>query len=115
MSTMIMMSTGNIQPVHGVHDVAKLEQLIESMETTGWQGRPILAIGTEEYAQALTGSHRIEAAHRAGIDIPVLLIECDTDWTAEYRIDNECDRLDLVADLGDDDARTLLGNEDGEL
>lgn len=107
----IMMKTSEILPVHEVRDQIKLDDLIASMETEGWIGRPVLAIGTSECAQAITGSHRIEAAHRAGIHVPVLLIECDTDWTEEYSIDTEYDRMDLVNDLGDDDARALLAEE----
>ena len=107
----ITMRTSAINPVHEVRDQIKMDDLIASMETDGWIGRPVLAIGTIEYAQAITGSHRIEAAHRAGIDVPVLLIDCDTDWTDEYSIDTEYDRMDLVNDLGDDDARALLAEE----
>lgn len=111
MTTLITMMGSAINPIHEVRDQVKLEQLIASMENEGWTGRPVLAIGTMEYAQALTGSHRIEAAHRIGIDIPVLLIESGTDWTVDYSVDSEYDRMDLVHDLGDESARALLSAE----
>ena len=58
-----------------------------------------------------SGAHRIAAAHRIGIDIPVLLIESETDWTVDYSVDSEYDRMDLVHDLGDESARALLSAE----
>lgn len=60
-----------IQPLNAITDQAKYEKMVEDMETEGYKGAPIVAMenGNEGYI-ALTGSHRIYAARRAGIDIP---------------------------------------------
>lgn len=58
--------SGGIDPLHGVTDHAKLGELTAAMDEHGWQGAPILADGET----ALTGSHRIPAAHEAWVDIP---------------------------------------------
>jgi len=52
------------------HDL--IESLVESMKKDGWTGRPLLVEEVcryERYTQyfAWTGSHRIEAAKRAGL------------------------------------------------
>lgn len=64
-----------IQPLNAITDQAKYEKMVEDMETEGYKGAPIVAMenGNEGYI-ALTGSHRIYAARRAGIDIPVVVI-----------------------------------------
>ena len=53
---------------HAAADAGKVAELVASMLADGWQGAPVLAIGE----QALTGTHRIEAAREAGIDVPTL-------------------------------------------
>lgn len=42
---------------HEVRDAEKLQSLIASMESNGWQGAPLVAIGDE----LITGSHRYAA------------------------------------------------------
>src|ERR1700753_448665 len=62
-----------IEPVNSVTDPKKLEGLIERFREDGWNGRPILVIkGHHNGVQALTGSHRIYAAKKAGIEVPVV-------------------------------------------
>jgi len=107
-----MMKTWAIEPLHGIMDCEKFHALVASMETEGWVGRPILAIGTEECAQAITGTHRLYAAREAEIDVPVVLIETDIDWTEEYCISTEVDRRELVEALGTQEAIELLLAED---
>lgn len=62
-----------IQPWNDADDRAKLAQLIDSMETNGWAGAPVLVI-TEPDGDpiAITGSHRIHAARQADIDVPTV-------------------------------------------
>lgn len=67
-----------ITPVHEVRDTKKLQNLTESMQKNGWQGRPILAYDVGRGPEALTGSHRIAAARAAGIKkIPVMYVDKD--------------------------------------
>ncbi len=60
----------DIIPPHEVQDENLLTTLTNSMRTTGWNGAPIVWDPTT--SQALTGSHRIAAAHAAGINVPVI-------------------------------------------
>lgn len=64
-----------IQPLNAITDQAKYEKMVEDMETEGYKGAPIVVMenGNEGYI-ALTGSHRIYAARKAGIDIPAVVI-----------------------------------------
>jgi hypothetical protein len=55
---------------HGHKTTAiNVERIEQSMRNGGWQGRPLLVIdmGIEGKVKALTGSHRLEAALRAGL------------------------------------------------
>ena len=45
------------------------------MQESGYQGRPILAYMDENKAKALTGSHRLYAARKAGIEVPVVFVK----------------------------------------
>ena len=60
-----------MEPVNPVTSQTKKDALAYDFATSGYSGRPIVAIeqGNNGY-QALTGSHRIYAAREAGIDIP---------------------------------------------
>ena len=60
---------------HEVKDKAKFAKMVEDLEENGWQGRPVLAEKYGEDFQAWTGSHRIAAAKKAGVDVPVVLID----------------------------------------
>lgn len=57
-------------PRHGVVDPAKRDRLAADMAANGWIGAPV--VGDVETAQAITGSHRIPAAHAAGIEVPAV-------------------------------------------
>ena len=81
-------SASRIEPIHGVRDNEKLNLLVESMEEKGWTGRPIPVYEGIYGKMALTGSHRIAAAKKAGIDIPI------------YEIDG-------LADFSDSEGRTI--------
>jgi len=68
-----------IVPLHEVRDEEKLNNLIQSMEETGWCGRPLVVIDCGNEYRALTGSHRIAAAIKAGLaEIPIACIEYGT-------------------------------------
>ena len=85
-------SAMSIEPPHNVRDAKKLLSLTESMKNTGWQGRPILTYDVGRGEEALTGSHRIEAAREANIEVPI------------YRIENAGDYVDKngksIVDVG---------------
>ncbi|AGC43271.1 hypothetical protein MYSTI_01940 [Myxococcus stipitatus DSM 14675] len=68
-----------IFPRHEVRDAARLERIATSMAVDGWVGRPLLAIGD----QGVTGSHRLAAARRLGVEVPVVVVD-------------ECERLTLA-------------------
>jgi len=76
-------------PKHGVTNTAKLDQMIADMRAAdGWPlgMPPVLVAGDNE---ALTGSHRLAAAHTLGIEPQCLniqavidqLIDDGYDWT----------------------------------
>jgi hypothetical protein len=67
-------SPSKIEPVNEVQDKEKLKQLVSSMKKEGWKGRPIAVLSYGDQYQALTGSHRIFAARKAGIKVPVVVI-----------------------------------------
>jgi len=91
----------NIRPLHDVIDANKLDSIVESMNSNGWIGRPILALNCGDYLQALTGSHRIAAAERAGVEVKVYTID-QTVYNGEN--DNEVELYTQLVD-GDDDER----------
>ena len=71
-------SPKNIIPLNGVTVPENLAKIVASMTENGWVGDPIVVVPCGEAYQALTGSHRIEAAMRAGLEtIPVELVESD--------------------------------------
>ena len=86
------LSAESIVSPHGVRDTEKLLSLTKSMKDSGWQGRPILTYDVGRGEEALTGSHRIEAAKKANIEVPI------------YRIENAGDYVDKngksILDLG---------------
>ena len=65
----------SIKPLNKVEDRKKYNEILESMKQEGWQGRPILAYEENGKTKALTGSHRIYAARKAGIDVPVVMVK----------------------------------------
>lgn len=92
-----------IQPLNAITDQEKYEKMVEDMETEGYKGAPIVAMenGNEGYI-ALTGSHRIYAARKAGIDIPVVVIP-QTEETVRILDDrDDGDRAITAEELFDD-------------
>jgi uncharacterized ParB-like nuclease family protein len=66
-----------IEPWHEVTDYEKLEWIVEDMKENGWCGRPLVVLEIDGEYQALTGSHRYEAAKEVGLsEIPCAVVEC---------------------------------------
>lgn len=70
----VLINPKNLKPLNKVEDVEKYKTIVNSMEESGYHGRPILAYMDKGKAKALTGSHRIFAARKAGIDVPVVFV-----------------------------------------
>jgi hypothetical protein len=73
-----------VEPRHRVVDQKLLGKLIRSMQTGGWQGRPLLVVKKGDVYDAITGSHRAEAAMKARVPIPVVILQ-DADLTKAQR------------------------------
>jgi hypothetical protein len=72
-TTIALHDPDRIQPPHDIVDAAKLDALTEAMTASGWVGAPVVVTTIEPGDPiAVTGSHRIRAAARAGIDVPVV-------------------------------------------
>jgi hypothetical protein len=67
---------------HAVRDEAKLANLVEAFEA-GEAVSPVvvLRLGDDDsYPRAITGSHRIAAANKAGVDVPTICIQATNAW-----------------------------------
>lgn len=74
-----IVSEGTIEECHCVRDEEKFNSIVESMEENGWIGRPLVVVDLGGEYKALTGSHRLAAARKAGIGkIPVACVEFGT-------------------------------------
>lgn len=75
MARLKTLSPSSIRPPHGYDLEGRLEALVKSMKKNGWKGQPLILMPKEgRKYQALTGSHRWEAAKRVGIKIPVIIL-----------------------------------------
>ena len=74
----INMDPSDIEPLNGITDQEKYEELVISFREDGYNGVPVL-VGNECIGiyDAVTGSHRILAAREAGIEIPCVIIDDD--------------------------------------
>lgn len=91
-------STESINPnedyIQGINDTdpKKVSTLADSFEKKGYIGRPIVLIenGNEGYV-AVTGSHRIEAAKQADVDLKAIVLDNNDETTEliEARDDDE--------------------------
>ncbi len=64
-----------LEPPHGVRDTDKLSAIEQSMADHGWIGRPIPVYDSGNGLFALTGSHRLAAAKRTGVDVPIVYVD----------------------------------------
>lgn len=97
----------DITPLHTVTDWDKAKRIARSMEEDGWTGYPILVIGCDSCGDAITGTHRLWAAQKAGIEPEVHVIDCEIVGAEDY---NE-EWAELVCDMvecGDDADRLAL-------
>lgn len=97
--------TGYAAP-HAVTDGDKVEKLAADMAERGWNGAPLVVLN--EYAQAVTGVHRLAAAEQVGIPVPgvdaeELLAACGIDlWERrEDYADLDETLVALIAELPD--------------
>lgn len=101
----IYSDTESINPnedyIQGINDTdaAKVNTLAKSFEDKGYVGRPVVLVenGNEGYI-AVTGSHRIEAAKQADVDLKAIVLE------------NNEDTAQLI-DARDDDERANIAKE----
>jgi hypothetical protein len=114
-----VVSPNNMYPPHGVRDKVKLEELAESMKENGWQGRPILVFDDGGANRAFTGSHRIAAAKKSGIDVPVIKIDeakFEKWWSEDnyrgtleqFMREDEAQQVRMLKEMGDDRAANEL-------
>ena len=76
----------HIMPLHGIASsrAQHLRELIARMRKHGWQGRPLIVEEVSPYRyQAWTGTHRLAAARRIGMRVPVVLIDKDK-WVRRW-------------------------------
>lgn len=88
----------NEEYIQGINDTdaGKVNTLAKSFEDKGYVGRPVLLVenGNEGYI-ALTGSHRIEAAKQADVDLKAIVLENneDTAQLIDARDDDERENI----------------------
>ncbi len=109
-----------IEPLHEVRDAEKLAALIDSMQVSGWVGRPLLVVNVcDNQHQAYTGSHRLAAAKAVGMeDIPCLVLEAgdfgsEDDYFAFDEAVDDVRRLDALLDINLAEAADLMMAELG--
>ena len=109
-----------IEPPHGVENKEKFNELVDSMKVEGWVGRPVLYYDIGRGPEALTGSHRIAAAQKAGLsDIPAVKVTGDIgDYVDEFGNSiSELQTLDAkeiskwLRNYGDETAANLMALE----
>ena len=115
-----MLPAKNIRPLNRVEDKKKFEALVKGMARDGWTGRPVLVWKNGKKNQALTGSHRIAAARKVGIDVPVVFVSNDAaKWedpngmftTFQDAIDDQR-QSSFLDKAGDAKAANLMAQED---
>ena len=72
-----LIDPASILKPHEITDIGKVDRMAKEFTNNGYMGRPILAVDTGYSLAGLTGSHRIEAAERAGVDIPVYIVNME--------------------------------------
>ena len=97
-----------VEPPHEPTSPEKVEALARSMESVGWRGRPVLVVDRGDHYQAITGSHRIAAAEKAGIEPRIYPIEAPE--SSPYKEPSEEDELwgRLLDARDDDDVLAIL-------
>lgn len=110
----------NLIEIHPVKDKAKFEAIASDMKQNGWQGRPIPVWDTGNGKYALTGSHRIAAAKKAGLDVPIVYADdkalehyaAEHDLTTDDIIGSGDDKVEqILRDAGDNRSADLMERE----
>lgn len=113
-----LLDPSRIEPVNPITDEDKMNALAWDFHENGYDGRPILVVdnGDGSY-QALTGSHRIEAAKEANIEIPSKVVPYSDDIAPLLEARTDEDRASIAEELFrqekvDSDVLALLTKED---
>lgn len=80
----------------------KTDKMAAAMKKNGWTGRPILAYtDTRNIYIALTGTHRVMAASKAGLkEIPAVIIRCAEDnFTKLFEARDDKERTRIACEL----------------
>lgn len=114
---MVTLAPEDLMKPHSYYDKKHLAEIVQSMESNGWQGRPLLAVEVMENCQAITGTHRLYAACEVLEEVPVYLIS-EEDWReagfeAEdiLHMDTEVERAEFFERLGNAEASSLYEQE----
>lgn len=95
-------------PFNTIVDVDKVNNIANVMRAIGWQGLPLVAIERADGLFAVNGTHRIEAAMLAQIDVPVVVIDSDLlDYEWESLTDTD-DVMDMFHDNEQVDAYHIM-------
>ena len=105
-----------ITPLHEVRNRSALNELVTDMKENGWQGRPLLVIRRKSEYLAWTGSHRIEAARKAGLtSVPChVVLESKLirhGFDASWGHVDDTDRLKAISKIGDEVALHIMWQE----
>lgn len=104
---------------HEVRSPEKVDEIAASMQRVGWKGRPALVLNVGDRSIAWTGTHRLEAAKRAGIpysDVPKVeinaedLVAAGLDPIELSKLGKKA-RIKALVDAGLTDAANLLEAE----
>jgi len=75
---MKLLDPRSIRPPHGVCNNLRFIFLFRRFQSNGWEGRPLVVIRLRNSKRwkyySITGSHRIAAARKAGIKVPVIVL-----------------------------------------
>ena len=102
----IYSDTESINPnedyIQGINDTdaAKVNTLAKSFEDKGYVGRPVVLVenGNEGYI-AVTGSHRIEAAKQADVDLKAIVLENNEDTAQLIEARDDDERANIAKEL----------------
>lgn len=91
-----------IRPLNDITDRGKHDYIAKDFAENGWNGRPIVVIDMGNEYAAVTGSHRIFAAQKAGIDTQAVVIDANDDVLRLLNVNGDEDRAAVAKELADD-------------
>src|SRR2546426_586954 len=104
-----------IEPLHAANSKPHLQDLIADMREHGWSGRPLLVIQRGKKYFAWTGSHRIAAAKKAGLErVPCYILpesRLPDEIDAQYGHVEDYERLQAIIKTGDQTAIHIMWQE----